>query len=213
MFGPEHYVPVLRWKRGEHKALTRLEAPLKDVLTPLIEIPPDDFLPGDPGTAARIKERFPRLTAALELAMGHRSAFVDFSLLANSVVSLDVNPIQVFWDLLVGGGVTAIPVLHLGASDECRAAIRSVSRNTGETALRIGRADLARPTIQDDITTLLAAQRLDYDNTHLIVDDGLIAGKGSNFLYICGRVPEIRRLANVHGRGGFNSPRTSATCQ
>jgi hypothetical protein len=105
MFGPEHYVPALRWKRGEQKALALLEAPEKNALTALIEIPPDDFLPSDPGTPASIEERFPRLTAALELAIGNRSVFVDFGLLDDSVLSLDTQPIQRFFGLLSGGGV------------------------------------------------------------------------------------------------------------
>jgi len=34
MFAPEHYVPVLRWKRSEQLALASIEAVDKDALTP-----------------------------------------------------------------------------------------------------------------------------------------------------------------------------------
>jgi hypothetical protein len=40
MFNQNHYVPVVRWKRGEQKALELLENSLKNFITPLIEIPP-----------------------------------------------------------------------------------------------------------------------------------------------------------------------------
>jgi hypothetical protein len=172
MFGPEHYVPVLRWKRGEQKALALLEAPEKNALTPLIEIPPDDLLSSDPGTPASIEERFPRLTAALELAIGNRSVFVDFGLLDHSVLSLGTQPIQRFFGLLGGGGVAAVPVVQLGKPEAYQAAIRTVSRYTGEVALRVARSDLSRPTIQDEITALLASHDITYEDVHLIVDVG-----------------------------------------
>jgi hypothetical protein len=39
MFGPRHYVPILRWKQGERLALRALRRGDRDWLTPLIEIP------------------------------------------------------------------------------------------------------------------------------------------------------------------------------
>jgi hypothetical protein len=39
MFGPKHYVPILRWKQGERLALRDLRKGDRDWLTPLIEIP------------------------------------------------------------------------------------------------------------------------------------------------------------------------------
>jgi hypothetical protein len=39
MFGPKHYVPILRWKRAEQIALRELRAEDRARITPLIEIP------------------------------------------------------------------------------------------------------------------------------------------------------------------------------
>ncbi|HWW14037.1 MAG TPA: hypothetical protein VN310_05195 [Candidatus Dormibacteraeota bacterium] len=39
MFGPKHYVPILRWKQGERLALKALRKGDREWLTPLIEIP------------------------------------------------------------------------------------------------------------------------------------------------------------------------------
>jgi len=36
-------VPILKWKMGEYQALQRLSTPVKDCLTPLLEIPPVGF--------------------------------------------------------------------------------------------------------------------------------------------------------------------------
>lgn len=37
------YVPVLKWKQGEQKALEALPVPMKQSMTPLIEVPPIDW--------------------------------------------------------------------------------------------------------------------------------------------------------------------------
>jgi hypothetical protein len=39
MFGPRHYVPILRWKRAEQIALRELRAEDRARISPLIEIP------------------------------------------------------------------------------------------------------------------------------------------------------------------------------
>lgn len=38
----KHYVPVLRWKPAEQRALIALSPKLKGIITPLIEILPTD---------------------------------------------------------------------------------------------------------------------------------------------------------------------------
>ncbi len=40
MFDYRHYVPVLKWKRGERYALTQLSDAQKELITPIFEIPP-----------------------------------------------------------------------------------------------------------------------------------------------------------------------------
>ena len=37
-FGPHHYVPVLKIKRGEKKALAAIEPSVRQRITPLLEI-------------------------------------------------------------------------------------------------------------------------------------------------------------------------------
>jgi Beta protein len=42
-FTHNHYVPILKWKRGEQTALEKLDNKYKQILTPLIEIQPVQF--------------------------------------------------------------------------------------------------------------------------------------------------------------------------
>jgi hypothetical protein len=43
MFGPSHYVPILRWKQAERYALRNLRDEDRDRITPLIELTPTIF--------------------------------------------------------------------------------------------------------------------------------------------------------------------------
>ncbi len=43
MFGPKHYVPILRWKQAERLALRYLRKEDRERITPLIEITPKIF--------------------------------------------------------------------------------------------------------------------------------------------------------------------------
>ena len=38
MFDSKHYFPVIKWKRGEKKALKNLDSTLKNQFTPIIEL-------------------------------------------------------------------------------------------------------------------------------------------------------------------------------
>jgi hypothetical protein len=51
MFGANHYVPIVRWKRAEKIALWHLQPADRPVMTPLIELVPANFKPGQDGSA------------------------------------------------------------------------------------------------------------------------------------------------------------------
>jgi hypothetical protein len=52
MFGPSHYVPILRWKQAERFALRYLREEDRKRITPLIELTPQTFK--SPKTAERV---------------------------------------------------------------------------------------------------------------------------------------------------------------
>ncbi|MBV8279804.1 MAG: hypothetical protein JO170_31700 [Verrucomicrobia bacterium] len=76
MYKHRHYVPVIRWKRGEQKALLELTSEIRREITPLLEIVPKQLEGGK-----RIEE------AAKQIARywGWKElALVDFHLLPNA---------------------------------------------------------------------------------------------------------------------------------
>lgn len=193
MFGLEHYVPVLRWKRGEQVALAWLDATDRDAITPLIEITPDDYSPDNPDAAANLATRLPRLTATLETARGSRRTFVDFGLLAAGIkMPPGQQPITEFFSLLEGGGTNAVPVTGLTRSVEYQVATRTIAARTHELALRLTLDDLRQPTLHRDIDALLGRQGLPPDHVHLLVDLALVGSSPPSFRYVCERIPTPR---------------------
>jgi hypothetical protein len=194
MFGLDHYIPVLRWKRGEQVALAWLDTADRDAITPLIEITPDDYSPDDPDAAGNLAARLPRLTAALETARGSRRTFVDFGFLATGVkMPTGQQPITQFFSLLEGGGTNAVPVIGLTRSVEYQLAARTIAARTHELALRLTLDDLRQPTLHRDIDGLLGRQGLPPDHVHLLIDLAVVGNSPPSFGYVCDRIPTPSR--------------------
>jgi len=194
MFGSEHYVSVLRWKRGEHVALASLEGADRDAITPLVEIPPDDFPPDNPEASANLGKRLPRLSAAVEVARGSHRTFVDFGLLGGGVKTPGGRePLTEFFSLLEGGGSYTVPVTGLTRQPDYQIAARSIAIKARELALRLTLNDFIRPTPKGDIDTLLEGHGLVPEEVHLLVDFGLVANAAPSFSHVCARVPALAR--------------------
>jgi len=60
MFDHRHYVPVVKWKRGERVALRNLTSDVREKITPLIELLPKHFegcTPDSPDVLRSILQR------------------------------------------------------------------------------------------------------------------------------------------------------------
>jgi len=193
MFALDHYVPVLRWKRGEQVALAGLDNTDRDAVTPLIDIPPDDYLPENPEVPINLLKRLPRLTAALETARGSRRTFVDFGLLHALTIPGGREPITQFFGLLEGGGTSAVPVTGLGRRASYQIAVRSIVARTHELALRLSLNDLGRPALHHEVDTLLSSFGLVPEEVHLLVDLELVGSSPPSFSHVCARVPTLPR--------------------
>ena len=84
-FGYDHYVPVLKGKLGEFKALFELENGIKDKIMPLIEIPPIplNYDTGEP--AKSVDEHLPNFIPNISRYWGKkRPAFADLNFIPDS---------------------------------------------------------------------------------------------------------------------------------
>ena len=77
-FRYDHYVPILKGKLGEFKALRELETRIKDKITPLIEAPPIplNYDTGDPSKT--VDEHLDKFIPNIKAYWGSENpAFVD----------------------------------------------------------------------------------------------------------------------------------------
>ncbi len=77
MFDHRHYVPILRWKRGEWVALREMLTEDRAAFTPLIELCPKDFAAWSPQNPQVANDVLTRKADEIRKNCGHGTLFVD----------------------------------------------------------------------------------------------------------------------------------------
>jgi len=176
MFGPKHYVPILKWKRAEQTALDRLSGENKRRITPLIQfVMPKPKTPGGPEeqfeeVVSQFREKIPQLSQQILKSWGLLPIFVDFSLLYTPPLK-----IECLKNIMARGhaiGIRVIPVLNLSDAAEFKNAIRSSSKQYGSGfCLRLVPHDLADTTsLNKEVKNLLNWAGLTEASVDLLVD-------------------------------------------
>src|SRR5262245_51463822 len=127
MFDHQHYVPVLRMKPAELRALRDLEPTLRTVITPILECPPR-VLRGC-NTRQRLDRQTERMVGHLTGWRG-RSLFIDFDLLPPWLAE---QAPEAFAATVARAGIRPVFVVSLktGAESACARAIRNVLNRQG----------------------------------------------------------------------------------
>jgi Beta protein len=143
------YVPILKAKQGEFRALPLLVPDIRSQIVPLLEAPPlegyGDAVTEEPPTVDTQLERLP---AKLEQALGpDRRFFLDLGLVeSDPALAGGEQPISYIFGKLHDRGLAATPVTALGRDDDYREAATEVARadDTG-LCMRIVADDLDDP--------------------------------------------------------------------
>lgn len=153
MFGPKHYVPILKWKRAEQKALGALSEKQKKYITPVIQfvMPKADSVVSIEKqfkwVIDKFRERMPELAPQIMKFWGSSSIFVDLNLLYTT--ALKVECLSTLTASAHHLGLHVIPVLHVGDDADLKKAIRSSAKKySSGICLRVVPHDL------DDIAVL-----------------------------------------------------------
>lgn len=169
IFTNRHYIPVLRWKMAERRALAQMLPPDRRFLTPLIELLPRNFVPtkknprSDPDLAMR------DIVAELFGICGKRPLFIDLLHLTNQPDS--PTALRLFSAHARSWGLVAIPVTGIERSPQYQGAMASiVPQSALGISLRIRREDLDDPEVNAKIGRLLSQLRLRPRDVDLIVD-------------------------------------------
>jgi Beta protein len=140
MFSHRHYVPALRWKAAERRALEELPSDAREVVTPLIEIPPPALAPSEKHD---VESRVIVVAEQLAKAWGAQPFFIDFGLVTNVRTGTGRLAIEVFLSVAAGLGLIAIPVVSNAYSSEFQSAIVSSARRRGcGFGFRVGREEV-----------------------------------------------------------------------
>lgn len=191
MFDHLHYVPILRWKRGEWVALRELSEDTRGTLTPLIEITPRSFAPRRSGVASTASDALSKIAQDLVSNWGRRRAFIDFWLLPPDLhTGSGCHSLLYFVQEAMRLGASITPVTGLGRARQYQgAAASAMARGGCGVCIRLLRGDLNRPSLAADLDTLLAQLGAGRDQADMLVDLQYIGDAVPDWSRIIRRVP------------------------
>ncbi|MGN7942668.1 beta family protein [Metabacillus sp. 22489] len=179
MFNHDHYVPILKWKRGERTALEQLDPARKSNMTPLIEVQPVPFNHTTGNFSKTIDDHLSDIGNHIKVAWDQNSpVFVDLYTLYNNedfeddILSNGQHPVEFVIDEIESNGTPAIPVTGIYRYQPFHDAIKSVSKkyNRG-ICLRLEEADLSDiPVLIEDLNNLLEFLEIEKEMVDIILD-------------------------------------------
>lgn len=174
MFNHRHYVPILKWKMGEYQALQRLANPVKDGLTPLLEVPPVGFDHEAGQDRESVDEHLGDFGRRLRAKWQARPCFVDLRHIPpHTRMAHGGHYVEAVFADTRDQGCTAIPVVSLGSDPafiNATAAVLRVDRRG--VCLRLAITDFDRPALAGDIERLLRTLGVGWPDADLVIDLG-----------------------------------------
>ena len=178
MFDATHYVPILKGKKGELDALKHLITGQAERLTPLVELPPipTDWETETPGRS--VQDHVSRFPPSLAKAWKERGrVFVDADSVDGQMTD-GRHVIQYVVDEARALGVEAVPVIGLGQTPACLAAVSLLHSSYGcGCCLRLNIDDVSAPTVVADVDDLLRELDLGAGEVDLVVDAESVNGQ------------------------------------
>jgi len=220
MFGPKHYVPILKWKRAEQNALQVLNEKDKKLMTPLIQfVMPKPKSADSPerqfeSVLSTFSEKMPHLPQQILKAWGSSPTLIDFSLVYTT--ALKVESLK---NIMTSGytlGLHLIPVVNLNDDPELKkTACSAAKKHSSGICLRLVPHDLTDTSKLDKNTkTFLSGNGLTESEVDLLVDTKEIGQNGAYRNYV-NASQEIHNLPKwrtfIFASGAF--PEDLSTCK
>ncbi|MFH1288146.1 MAG: beta family protein [bacterium] len=178
------YIPILRWRPAEIKALEKLFQQDRENVTPLIEfVVPAPSTKNQDGKSIITKtsrekflEALPNVSKDLLKSCGQNSVFVDVHLLESTIRASSLEQI-----LSSSNELNSIPVTYIFpvASSDADMATRTIAVNYAKSTghgicIRIDKSHLEEKNISLHIANFVEDNGLDIENADLLVDLGVI---------------------------------------
>ena len=160
MFGPRHYIPVLKVKRGEKKALASISHGLRQHIVPLLEIVERTTAPT---VDQHLTTSFRDLASSLH---GYARCLLDVrEIKADGRTGADKA-----FSLAFAEGISFTPVTGISRTADVASALAHCSNNG--IGIRLTRSEFEGGRLPADLNTFLSASGLTPDHVDLIVDIG-----------------------------------------
>jgi len=186
MFTHTHYVPILRWKRAEQRALRDLYQNLKPGMTPLIEIPDERYLnPSGLNNCA----------VSIAGAWGNAPFFFDFGLISEKLSPISSRS---FFDKARNLGLSIIPTTGLTQNQDYQSAIRDTAKKDGRgICIRLFRDELEKQELFSLLEVLLEFLAQSENTVDLVIDLKIFQSKDSPLGDILSTVPHLAKWRTV----------------
>lgn len=165
------YVPILKWKRGEQKAIEYLDSSVKNKLLPLIEIPPIDFDWANSVPKKTIDQHITTIPNTISTSFGSNEVFVDLlNIDEEDMLSDGTHSIEYIVNTSVGLNANIIPVVGSNRSLEYTTAIQNLLSNNiiNKLCIRIEESDFQNLNIL--LNNMLNLYSVSSNQCHIIID-------------------------------------------
>jgi hypothetical protein len=200
MFDHQRYVPILKGRTGEYGALQALSARGKEMITPLIDIPPIPWNHSAKRPEKTIDQHLFKVGQKLGRAWGkEQMIFVDLFWVADKEIMTDGSqPITHVFQEARRQGVQAVPVTGFARERDYQSAVREIVNEDGRgVCLRVQREDFEETDeLGAELLALLGYLGAAVSQADLLLDLRAISDLTANNL--SARVASmIRRLPNL----------------
>nr|WP_248286871.1 beta family protein [Brevundimonas pishanensis] len=125
---PKQYVPVLRWRAGEYRALSKLSVACKSLVVPLIEVLEPDFDFEKLRPVKTIDKQLLDFGAQLQKSWGQHPALLDGRQLLTATRMADgSHPMTFLFNAARAQGAVLTPVIALSSDLDYQIAVRDIA--------------------------------------------------------------------------------------
>lgn len=165
------YVPILKWKRGEQKAVEFLDDTSKNYIMPLLEIAPIDFDWNNNIPKKTIDEHVISIPNTIFSSLKSHTCFVDGLMLEDeNVLANGTHSIEYLIEKSLDLGCNVIPVTGFCRSVEYNNGIKNLLNNNKLDTICIRIEETSFDSINTNIESLLNSLEISPKKCHIIID-------------------------------------------
>lgn len=169
----KRYVPIIKGKLGEFRALGELDDHIKDAIEPLIEVPPIPWDFGEEKADKTIEQHLLKFVPNLEKYWGeNRLAFIDLNFIPPDLRMDDgEHPLKRIFDNARAKELSLIPVVGLERDTDYIKIAKAILKQDGRgVCIRIEATDIDDENMEDSLTALIKKIGVSVAETDIVID-------------------------------------------